>query len=497
MKVSKSQYIYYWLSLFVIIALFFIMFGLHPDLCDDLRFKAPMAGFIENPTFSNFCSCWANSVVDCLRIDNGRIAQLFASVIVTLPKWVMAAILSVSVAGCIFFSAMIAGVWGKHHLLYGILVSVWIFIMPWSDFMFGLMFASNYIPTGALMLLTLWMFLRLRLKVWSSVILGLLVGCSHELYCAAMIALAVSLVICYKEYRNCQSYLLLASLVVSLVYLYCVPGTGVRSGMLNVFGGFSNLLSSAYLGVLLYVYVILFVVVCIDKRWRSDLNMRIQVVCMAGAFTGWLIWRLFMGGQRLLWCLDIFSIIGIVSLLVAWPYKKIRYSISKCLSVSVMVICILHLVLCLPWFMRMHREVEEVQSMRSDTDDYVFYDLTKPIDAPWYILGKPNFNIYNSSWYSLDYVVPKILKSFNASKGKNIGVGTDIFMYEDYLVVPCIGQKNNASVVISADYDGLIIVVDAAVRKFSADDGLDYQYIVPIYTPLRTVGRELVSVKLI
>lgn len=312
-----------------------------------------------------------------------------------------------------------------------------------------------------------------------------------------MIALAVSLVICYKEYRNCQSYLLLASLVVSLVYLYCVPGTGVRSGMLNVFGGFSNLLSSAYLGVLLYVYVILFVVVCIDKRWRSDLNMRIQVVCMAGAFTGWLIWRLFMGGQRLLWCLDIFSIIGIVSLLVAWPYKKIRYSISKCLSVSVMVICILHLVLCLPWFMRMHREVEEVQSMRSDTDDYVFYDLTKPIDAPWYILGKPNFNIYNSSWYSLDYVVPKILKSFNASKGKNIGVGTDIFMYEDYLVVPCIGQKNNASVVISADYDGLIIVVDAAVRKFSADDGLDYQYIVPIYTPLRTVGRELVSVKLI
>ena len=55
--------------------------------------------------------------------------------------------------------------------------------------------------------------------------------------------------------------------------------------MLNVFGGFSNLLSSAYLGVLLYVYVILFVVVCIDKRWRSDLNMRIQVVCMAGAFT--------------------------------------------------------------------------------------------------------------------------------------------------------------------------------------------------------------------
>ena len=382
MKVSKSQYIYYWLSLFVIIALFFIMFGLHPDLCDDLRFKAPMAGFIENPTFSNFCSCWANSVVDCLRIDNGRIAQLFASVIVTLPKWVMAAILSVSVAGCIFFSAMIAGVWGKHPLLYGILVSVWIFIMPWSDFMFGLMFASNYIPTGALMLLTLWMFLRLRLKVWSSVILGLLVGCSHELYCAAMIALAVSLVICYKEYRNCQSYLLLASLVVSLVYLYCVPGTGVRSGMLNVFGGFSNLLSSAYLGVLLYVYVILFVVVCIDKRWRSDLNMRIQVVCMAGAFTGWLIWRLFMGGQRLLWCLDIFSIIGIVSLLVAWPYKKIRYSISKCLSVSVMVICILHLVLCLPWFMRMHREVEEVQSMRSDTDDYVFYDLTKPIDAP-------------------------------------------------------------------------------------------------------------------
>ncbi|MDE6611963.1 MAG: hypothetical protein K2K22_05315, partial [Muribaculaceae bacterium] len=186
-------------------ALLFVMFTLHPALIDDIRFREPLSAFLADGTAASFFDNWQSSVVECLRVDNGRIPQLLATVLVVLPRWAVAFVLSLSVWLCVMFSARIAGVWQRHPFLFALMVFMWVFCMPWADFMFTIMFAANYLPTGAVMLFALWLFVNRKLKVWSAVALGLVAGAGHEMYCAAMIAGGAVLCVLHKEYRTKES----------------------------------------------------------------------------------------------------------------------------------------------------------------------------------------------------------------------------------------------------------------------------------------------------
>ena len=489
-----SRY-YYSGTLVVIGVLLFIMFDLHPYLCDDWRFRMPMSEFLSEPSLHSFFDGWDSSVKSCFYEDNGRIPQLLASVMVVMPRWIMAILLSASVCVCIFLSAKIAGIWMRHPISFGILVLVWVFAMPWPDYMFGIMFAANYLPPAALMLSILWLLIRSKLRVWSAVVLGLLVGCSHELYCAAMIVVTLAFIAFDNGLRGKVAYVLLASLFVSMAYLYCVPGTAVRASSKSLLEGLANPFAYAYIGVLFYVYLIIAAVALSIKSWRRGIDMRILLLCISGASAGWLVWRVFLGGQRLVWCLDIFSAIGIVALLSVIPLKRVPMNSALAVGVSMIVICFAHLSMCIPWFGRMHREVECVRLMAATDRSALFYNLTTPDDAPWFLFGKPNFNIYNSEWHDLDFVVPVALKEFRPKLCIN-SVGRPVYLYDGLMVLPSSGI-NTRSAVMNISYGEFTNESACSLRPFTGADGKEYLYVCPYYRPLRTKGRRMISAEVV
>ena len=383
----------------------------------------------------------------------------------------------------------------RHPISFGILVLVWVFAMPWPDYMFGIMFAANYLPPAALMLSILWLLIRSKLRVWSAVVLGLLVGCSHELYCAAMIVVTLAFIAFDNGLRGKVAYVLLASLFVSMAYLYCVPGTAVRASSKSLLEGLANPFAYAYIGVLFYVYLIIAAVALSIKSWRRGIDMRILLLCISGASAGWLVWRVFLGGQRLVWCLDIFSAIGIVALLSVIPLKRVPMNSALAVGVSMIVICFAHLSMCIPWFGRMHREVECVRLMAATDRSALFYNLTTPDDAPWFLFGKPNFNIYNSEWHDLDFVVPVALKEFRPKLCIN-SVGRPVYLYDGLMVLPSSGI-NTRSAVMNISYGEFTNESACSLRPFTGADGKEYLYVCPYYRPLRTKGRRMISAEVV
>ncbi|MDE6158149.1 MAG: hypothetical protein K2F78_08435 [Muribaculaceae bacterium] len=496
-KTVSAHKAYYWGTLSVVTALLFVMFTLHPALIDDIRFREPLSAFLADGTAASFFDNWQSSVVECLRVDNGRIPQLLATVLVVLPRWAVAIVLSLSVWLCVMFSARIAGVWQRHPFLFALMVFLWVFCMPWADFMFTVMFAANYLPTGAVMLFALWLFVNRKLKVWSAVALGLVAGAGHEMYCAAMIAGVAVLCVLHKEYRTKESLAFMASLGAALLYLFMMPGTSVRSGLLDIFGGFVNLRASLYMGILFYAYIVMLVAVLAINRYRRATDWKVQQLCVTCAIVGWAVWRMFMSGQRLVWCLDIFSVTGIVSLLSSVRYPLLKRKVAYAAGIVLCLTATVHLALCLPLFALMHREVEEVRSLTPDDKGNVYYDLTTPADAPVYLLGKPNFNIYSLSWYGLRYVLPRRLQSFRAGDGSLIGTQSEVYCVDGLLVVPCVGPSTHNAVTLKSDYGDYETESEAGVRRFTGADGCDYLYISPYYRSLRAAEREPVSVDVV
>lgn len=491
---QRLSIIYRYGSLIAIGALFFVMYWLHPSLCDDYRFSQPMADFFADRTVGSFFNCWLTSLSECFYYDNGRIAQLLSPVLVSLPRVIVAAVLAFATLVCIVYSARLAGVWNRHPLLFALLVAVWVFAMPWADYMFGIMFASNYILPAALMLYTLWLFMNTRVSMVSAALLGILIGCSHELYCSAMIAVVAVSVVFVKEFRDRSTIVLFGALCVSLLYLYCVPGTAVRTGARVIFEGLKNPLASAYWGCLYYAYLLVALIAFLIPAWRIRIDRRLLLVCLTGATAGWLIWRVFLGGLRLTWCLDIFSTIGLVSLFASVPTGcRINPKHSIATALALVAVCVAHLALCIPWFVTMNREVREVRFLRTASiGRCVFYDMTEVHTVPPYTLGKPNFNIYNSEWHDLDYVVPEKLRTFRPEHA--VCVGSDLYMYEGCLVHVYTGQSAMKNVALHYDYGTSSDTRMGSARRFTADDGREYLYLCPYYRSLRKSDTEPVSV---
>ena len=197
---------------------------------DDMWFRKSLSAYLDNPSAATFLSSWFDFAKVKYVNDNGRLAQMLAPFFLATPRWFVTVLLTGVAAGCLVLSAKLSGVWMRHPLLYGLLVFVWIFAMPWGDYMFVRIFSANYVLSVFFMFAVVATAAFGQLRVWSAVLLGLLCGASHEMFCGVLIGVVVMEMILFDRYRNKATVAFLISLFVALAYLFFAPSRTIRTG---------------------------------------------------------------------------------------------------------------------------------------------------------------------------------------------------------------------------------------------------------------------------
>jgi len=90
------------------------------------------------------------------------------------------------------------------------------------------------------------------------------------------------------------------------------------------------------------------------------------------------------------------------------------------------------------------------------------------------------------------------LKGLYGTQARNVGTEElPVYVKNGYLATPYSYAVKPDKLDVVMDFGGFETVIGGDARRFTAADGRDYLYIAPYYIPLRTKGRELVSVKLV
>ncbi|MCM1068066.1 MAG: DUF6056 family protein [Muribaculaceae bacterium] len=493
-KISEWKYT---LILSLLFAIFSLMYYLHPYLNDDLWFREPMADFLNTHSLDDLMHGWKESILMHIGCDNGRIAQLLGSVLVILPKWLISTLLSACICICIYISAKLAGVWTENYLLFSVLVLCWVYVMPWPDFMFGIMYSANYIPSAVFLLLSFYLFIHQRLTLVTAILLGLVTSCCHEAFGCALIGGICSVVILFRNYRTANNFALIASALAGIAYLYFLPGTGVRFNGQNIFIGFINFKTSAAYGILLYAYISLLILALIVKSWRNNLNAPYIVGITVISVLGWCLWRTFMSGLRLTWCMNVVSLVGIIYLMkqAPWNFSK-KQPLNIILSTLLLLVSFAQLFISLPWFLKMHKEVNEVNKLiESTAGENVFFDLTTSDQVPAYTLGKPNFNVY-FIWYPVfEEVYPTSLKNFKPEDAVLLDSPNTIFLYNGLMVAPARNIDFSRLELMTVTFDGSPELIRVNPKYFKSIDGDDYVFLQIRQRPIRHKNHEITGAK--
>lgn len=485
----------YWLPLTLLGIIYVLCFWYYPYLNDDLEFRAPMAEYLANGTWASFFEGWKSSVCNRFMNDNGRLPQLVGSVMVVLPKLLMSAIMGLCLIASIYMTAKAAGVWRRNSLLTALAVVCWVLVFPWAGYMFGIMYYMNYVPVSAVFLVGYYLFINNRFRsIAGAVLIGLLLGCTHEIFAGTMFCGAVSVLLLYPKYRTRRNIAFAVAIFVGILYLVFTPGTVSRQHNTIMLGGFVYPFKNAFCAVLLYLFYISLVVFISVRRWRERLNIPAVVMLAVMAMVAWILWRIFFTGFRVAWCLNVVSVIGLVYLL---SVVRVPGAISRIGTFLLWSVSFVGIGVCLPWFYRLGCEIDEVRKlMDKSSNDVVFYDITEPSEVPVYTLAKPNYNAWKLWSADLERVLPTEARNFDISQAVPVGRGCLAYRFGRSIVLPYEETLVGIEYCVLLDVGGAQVDTSAFFIPFYTATGERYLFAKFFNIPLRYSGRSIEGIEI-
>lgn len=413
-----------WLPTALVVAVgvvFAVMYYLHPTLNDDNWFLAPFAPFMEHPSVGNFFHSWKECMLEHFAIDNGRLSNILGCVALLIPKWITATIIGTCISVSVLMSARLAGVWHRSLPLTIMVLFLTVFAMPWYDFMFGVIYAFNYIVPTAIMLSTFRYFQQGRLRnVIVAFLLGVFTCWWHELFGAGLLAAVVVFSVLDKTANRRVAVAIALGIFAALAWHLLLPGAAVRAGNTNILGNVFSLLNVKHAHIFVLTSLVYVVALC-WRRWRRALFTPLALSMVATMIAGFVISRIFAGLVHATWLMDVGAIIVLVSTFRVCPVH-VPSVISTLAGWLMFIVTAWHLALCLPWFFTMHREVAYARHLEEmHPGQTIFAPLTVSSEVPFFTLGKPNFHVYSIWGTGLDRVAPIALEDFDPQKAKSVG----------------------------------------------------------------------------
>lgn len=290
------------------------MYWLHPNgTVDDSWFSDFMSNYKIYRDTSHFFTDTLNAIRFRIEQDNGRLVNMLGSPIMILPNWLMALFFGLCIGWSLYSCARIARVWERNAVLFAVLSGLFVYALPWRDFMFTRMFALNYVPTTAYLLWCyLYFYLKPKRNLWIMLSVGLLCGILHEITGAVMLCGVVVLAIMSYHYRTHGFIALCTGLCIGLAWLCIVPGTGVRISKIDILANAITIdrsLAYAFPCFLLILSVVLISFLKQDIRRRVLTPLTLSL-CGA-TIVGLLIWQVFNVGIRMLYAPNMLAITGL------------------------------------------------------------------------------------------------------------------------------------------------------------------------------------------
>jgi len=489
----------------IVVILFGVLFCIAPPYSDDIWYLLGTYGVDESidATLIAMRTC-----VDHWFWDTGRLANLISPPFLALfPRWVFAVLNAVALAMMIGLSRSLAGALRGSLGAWFILGAVTL-CLPWLDQMISIIYALNYVWTSALMLATLMFFVRFssgrgpnsRLGLAGAVVVALLAGWMHEGFSIPFIAgMCAYAVVDRRALRSRPAISVAVSLMIGTVLIFCAPATWFRGlSELSAFSKFGGLSIFKYLLKFDYLYFAMMGLVaafmCVRKLrpllFSRGERQAMVAFAVAGATLANIVMLKCHTGDRNFWCIDLMSMIGMVSLAGLLPIKGCRLrAVSRLASVIIALATMASMVAAIVEqraINRAHDEVMKRYFASSDGNVFFRYEGVK-VGYSWgktttWLLDTWMNDLFTEYYTGRPFhIVPASLEHFDASKERSVGSDSTCFIYDGNMVCdPVIAiEADDLFYVYVRLRDGSRRKFRVEARPFTAANGHRYVWLKP------------------
>lgn len=413
-------------------------FWFFPWLSDDLNYRLPFKGFFLNGDAVTFSSIW-EQLLHRHYNDNSRLANVVMTLIIFTPKIVQQAICALFLFGTLWLPLLFTRL-QRSVTAAALWVSAYTLIMPWVDQMYIFDVQINYLWSGTLASIWMWMFLQRRGGNLAFALLSLLVGAWQEATGFPIFVGMIAVMAFSKEMRDSRSVIAAACLVAGLAWLYLSPGgMKYRSMPVAYFAGRSNIVTLFVLPTVIYVAWL--VIRALRRRQVSTLHILLSVSSVTSAAVS--LYSLY--GPRVGWWAVMSAVIGLVALTMNTRPRRWLHIAAGAL----LIFTTAHLIAVDYYSYREGRLYDEaVSQYRHDPESTMFLDMTLREQAPLITLQKPYFGTFSHN-KQIDLiseffgdrehpikVVPLQLNSYREGMGHKIAGNRGVVEYEGYMVAP-------------------------------------------------------------
>lgn len=414
-----------------------------------------------------------DTIVDHYHNDNMRISNYFAMFLLIFPKWVGSSVAALSWMYVMWGSLKLVGIdWRKTSLI-PIAIFLWIFGLPWRDYLGCMMFQFNYVVASALCIWLLNLIKESRHSPLTEIrllLLGLLVGAWHEGFSAVMIVGLTALLLFTKNINRRNIYFALAGLCIGFVWLLFCPNFFVRADL--EFSKNSKPLSTRLIkGIFWHFPSITFLLTVVLYWWKSGWQKLIAnpiiVFLTAGVITSVAMF-MYIDSARSGWMGDVMAIPGIIYMLDKFSpslWKTYR-GWSLLIGIVLMTGSVWTLVLVDKYTLKYKPIYEDMIIKYGRGEGIHFFVDILPDDARPYVVSLfvNNKYIYDSEWFEFNYyrkenklqnhwiMIPRQLEKFDFESAEKIP-GNAGFRRIDGLVVGRLNPNSEGNLGINGlDY---------------------------------------------
>ena len=478
---TTNKYIY-WFFFGLVCACYMFIYTIFPYGLDDWNYIGEINYLGEDENGHH--TMWEgikNTLLKHYETDNARIGNTLGFLFIILPKWLNGSIISICLISYYYLSVKTSQTKPGDIAKLALLTLCIVFGIIWENHMFTHMYAYNYIIISPFFLFSIKHFISQehRLRLWVSIVLGLLIGSWHESFGITLLAGGGAVLLLKPSLVSKWRVAHLAAAFVGMIWLFTFSAPYKRFGLPNFFHLISYVLISLLILALLIFFARRF------KRFLSKFPALViifvtAIIILTPLAASTRLFRIEMPVMLLFPCL-------ITSFIPNSPAKRPFY--INALSILVLLFISIHLVCVCIDTVKLKRSVDELVTKafknRHRTEP-IYYSAHLSDNYLPLSFGRPTNDFFEGARY-LDVFtnnehftigVPFELMEYKEGLGRQLKSSPEIYIWNGHFISKSLNDKWRGDLWIEYPLWKEKCAIKAST--FKGSDGKDYLYIYPV-----------------
>lgn len=433
--------------------------------------------------------------------DNSRIGNFLGISLIKAPRWIPKTICIFSFTLGFWLITKVCGLksvqWKSLSLL-----SFLIWVAPmWEDSMFSHMYAFNYIVSIPLFFASIYLFIRPSIcPIWVGGVIAFFLGCWHEAYGIVFFSGAILNFLTRSSSFTKYRLILVISCFLGLLWFAFTPAIYARSS--SYYFIFYSLFKLYYCWIYL-IYLVLWIF-CYFKINKEIAKQPIQLFSLGSGImliivARYGIARAFMPSILLCSCS--------MTIIISAIGTNINLSIKRFSAICLTSFTVISLILTCSETIKVTKMLNYVINIYAKSDkktSYIFAPVTYIWHAPNLTLRRPenilepfgkNMHYLYTYFNKVIFIIPEELQDYSGRKGEMISDNPNLRLYKGHIISSNV--NDTAYHHCNIDY-GLRTEYTEILRTiFTANDGNQYVYMLPVRSTISTYLGEPISIELV